>query len=102
MDLKMYTLGRPEMFFFKKVMNRSHCIRSFSCPGFWPWRIELSDLLGTVIQLMLKKTSFLCELFKGKISFVNDFSQKRSVFNLNYNAPAGKSPYFPIVESGSF
>lgn len=50
---------------------------------------------------MLKKTSFLCELFKAKRNFVNHSSQtEKSV--LSYNAPAGKCPYLPRAESSQF
>lgn len=34
-DMCGFTILREhEVFFTKKVMNRSHCIRSFLCPGF--------------------------------------------------------------------
>lgn len=87
----MFSLGRTEMFFSKKVMNRSDCIRSFSCPGFWT--LESWALWSTRYSYLIKaeENIFSVWALTAKLSFVNGSSQrKNSIFNFSYNAPAGK------------
>lgn len=69
----MYSLGRTEMFFFKKVVNRSDCIRSVSCPGSWTleswavWSTRYSYLIKAEenifsVWALYSKTKF-CQWF---------------------------------------
>lgn len=99
----MHSLGRTKMFFSKKVMNRSHCIRSFSCPGFWAlgswalWHTRGSHLISA------EEYSFSMWALQSKTKFCQWFSPRNNgVFNSSYNATAGKSPSFPRTESGRF
>ena len=93
MRLKVRSLGRTELFFSQKGMNRSHCVRSLSCPGFWAlggwalWSTRYND------QISAEDNIFSVWSFQSKTKCYQWFSpEKTSVFNLSSNAPAGKHP----------
>lgn len=49
MHLKMHSLGRTEMFFFKEGHEQIFALGVFLALVSGPWRVELYDLPGTGI-----------------------------------------------------